>query len=234
MLDLDGDGLLALWNGVEPERAAEYDLWHSREHVSERISVPGMYGARRYVRIDGPLPEYLTLYPMRDLEVLKSPSYLRLLNHPTDWSRAMRPSLCAFMRLCCHRVLTVGGGAGSALAACMVEDDVDLRSGALHECLERLVRQDAFTALHVIENDASIPGIPFSVGGDAPAFPRAGAILFESYDEKALAAQTPQACDELRRVGLHNLTASLTCYRLAYSIDRASLNRVVAVGPPSA
>ena len=53
MLDFAGNGMLALWNGVDPARRDEYDLWHTREHVPERVAVPGMLGARRCVRLDG-------------------------------------------------------------------------------------------------------------------------------------------------------------------------------------
>ncbi|MEO3999351.1 hypothetical protein [Mesorhizobium sp. CAU 1732] len=232
MVDLNGEGLLALWNGVEPARTAEYNAWHTREHVPERISVPGIHGARRYVRLDGPLPQYLTLYPMQNLDVLQSAPYLRLLDHPTDWSRTMRPSLSDFMRLCCRRVLSLGGGMGSALAAITVGEATDLRADALHALMADLLRHDAFTAIHIIERDGSVPDVPFTVGGGTPEFPRGGAILFEGYDDAALAARLAHACDELARIGLDDPASTLTRYRLAYALDRASLDRVITIGPP--
>ena len=37
---------LALWNDVASGREAEYERWHTFEHVPERVAVPGMRGAR--------------------------------------------------------------------------------------------------------------------------------------------------------------------------------------------
>src|SRR3954453_2827248 len=121
MLDLTGEGVLALWNGVEPSRAHEYNVWHSREHIGERVAVPGMVGARRYVRAQGPLPEHSTLYALDDTAVLKSDPYRALLENPTAWSRAMRPSFRDVMRIACRRLLSVGGGLGGSLAACVTD-----------------------------------------------------------------------------------------------------------------
>lgn len=94
--------LLALWNDVDPALDAAYNEWHAREHVPERLTVPGMAWALRYGRIaDAPMPRYLTLYGLRDVRVLDSPEYRRLLEHPTPASRAMRPALRNLSRWIC-------------------------------------------------------------------------------------------------------------------------------------
>jgi hypothetical protein len=221
MIDLTGDGVLALWNGVEPSRKAEYDAWHTREHVAERISVPGMRGARRYVRLSGPLPEYLTLYALDDTSVLTSEPYRKLLDNPTVWSKSMRPSFRGFMRLACRRVMTLGGGLGGALAAAAI-DETNLP--ALRQAAETLITQPAVTVVHVLARDPDIPDVPFKIGGDTPAFPNAGAILIESYDDNALSAALPAIKGALGRAVIS--AATLTTYRLAYALDRVSLDRI--------
>ena len=85
---LKGHGLLSLWNGVEPGRLGEYNLWHTREHVPERLVIPGMLRARRYHRGEGPLLEFLTLYELESNAVLASAPYRALLETPTSWSRS--------------------------------------------------------------------------------------------------------------------------------------------------
>jgi hypothetical protein len=77
---LRGRGLLSLWNGVDAGRRAEYDLWHTREHVPERLAVPGILRARRYRRGEGPLPEFLTLCELETNAVLASALYRALLD----------------------------------------------------------------------------------------------------------------------------------------------------------
>ena len=82
--------LLALWNDVDPALEADYDDWHAREHVPERLTVPGMAWALRYRWIAGAaMPRYLTLYGLRDPAVLDGEPYQRLLREPTPASRRM-------------------------------------------------------------------------------------------------------------------------------------------------
>ena len=48
-MSLKGTAFLALWNDIAAARDAEYNLWHTREHVPERLSVPGILTGKRYV-----------------------------------------------------------------------------------------------------------------------------------------------------------------------------------------
>jgi hypothetical protein len=235
MLDFAGSGMLALWNGVDPARRAEYDLWHTREHVPERLALPGMLGARRYVRPAGtqagPLPQFLTLYAMRDTSVLTSQPYLDLLANPTPWSRSMRPSFRGYMRLCCHRQWSGGGGAGGALAAVLFEDDAASDAAPLRRSLAALLPQPATVAAHLLIRDTSVPEVPFAIGGAALDFPRGGALLVESTDEDGLDACAATLGEELTQAGLGGAIATFTCYRLAYAIDRESRARLAEKAP---
>jgi hypothetical protein len=115
--------LLALWNDVDPTREAEYEDWHAREHVPERLTVPGMCWALRWVRCEGPqagpdAPRYLPLYAMRDAAVVDSDAYHRLLAHPTLASRAMRPALRRVARWICTLDSDDGIGACDRIDGC--------------------------------------------------------------------------------------------------------------------
>ncbi len=101
----EATALLALWNGVDPAHEAEYNRWHAQEHVPERLTVPGMQWARRYVALWPQTgPRYLTLYGLRDARVLEEDAYQRLLREPTPWSARMRPRLCDLSRWVCALV----------------------------------------------------------------------------------------------------------------------------------
>ena len=231
MIDIEGGAVLALWNGAEASRRHEYNVWHTREHVPERISVPGMTGARRYVRSSGPLPEYLTLYMMDDTGVLRSEPYRKLLDNPTEWSRSMRPSFRGFLRLCSLRLMSLGGGLGGCLAAIIVDDAFDLHAPAVRAELDTLLQTDAIVAAHVLERDRDVPDVPFQIGGERPDFPNAGAILLEGYDLADLTASLPCISASLARLGLAT-DKTLTLYTLAYALDRASLDRIVTRSMP--
>lgn len=118
-----GGGFLALWNGLrDPERQAEYETWHAFEHVPERVGSPGFLWARRYRAFDASTglgasaphpaspasPSYFTLYALEAIQALLTPRYQALLDHPSDWSAAMRGQLTDFLREPCMTVAAHG------------------------------------------------------------------------------------------------------------------------------
>ena len=50
-MPLQGQGVLAIWHTITPEGEAEYWRWHDREHIPERLSIPGFLRLRRYVAL---------------------------------------------------------------------------------------------------------------------------------------------------------------------------------------
>lgn len=115
-MPLAGRAFLALWNDIARAREAEYDTWHTREHVPERVAVTGFAGARRYVNRGRATHRYFTLYEVADLAVFEHPEYADLTQHPTPWSAAMRPDFANFLRATCAVVDSRGEGIGGALA----------------------------------------------------------------------------------------------------------------------
>lgn len=104
---------LALWNGVLPERAGEYEAWHSLEHMPERLGSPGFTAASRYRAEEG--GDYFTLYEFDSLAVLDTPAYAALVDKPTAWSTRMRPTLTGFSRMPCDTLFAQRSGKGGAL-----------------------------------------------------------------------------------------------------------------------
>jgi hypothetical protein len=118
---LTGRAFLALFNDFDPARDDEYNAWHSREHVPQRLAVPGIARARRYVGRAEPRFTYFTLYEMASAATLQSQPYLDLLANPTPWSAAMRPSFRQFLRIPCRTLASAGEGMGGALAVLVCE-----------------------------------------------------------------------------------------------------------------
>lgn len=231
---LKGHGLLSLWNGVEPGRLGEYNLWHTREHVPERLVIPGMLRARRYHRGEGPLLEFLTLYELESNAVLASAPYRALLETPTSWSRSMRPSFRGFFRVGHLAVLSRGGGVGSALMATTFAD-ASAPERAWEEIVERVLRETAATAIHVLKKDPAVAPVPFSVppGGGA-SFADGGAIMVECHDRTRLASVAAALDPMLGGQGLAQGRAGWTIYDLAYLLDRDELRDVMTLSRPEA
>ena len=70
-------GLLLVMIEVEPAHEADFNRWYNEEHVPERLSVPGILNARRFVAIEGE-PKYLALYDLESPDVLQSEAYTKL------------------------------------------------------------------------------------------------------------------------------------------------------------
>ena len=227
-----GEGLLALWNGFDPGRRAEYDLWHTREHLPERLAVPGFVAARRYSGGDGPLPAWLTLYEVEAPTILMSEPYLRLLGNPTAWSRGMRGSFRDFLRLGCRVVLSRGGGTGGALLATTFAA-ADLPAGP-DGCaaLATLLTLPAVTAVHLAVVDPDIAAVPFAAGARWPGQKADGALFVEGYDRAALSAACSDIATVAAGVGLVPDQPNWTSYALAYALDRVDLPAVVGYVRP--
>jgi hypothetical protein len=161
---------LALWNDVERGREPEYDEWHTREHVPERVSSPGFRAGRRYVNRHHPLHRYFTLYEVEDLGSFRSAHYRDLLDNPTAWSASMRPAFRNFLRVPCMLEHAEGYGLGAALAV------LRITSAAARDCSDvivTLVRSRGVVAArlgrHVMDTPAPAwRGAAPDPGTDAP------------------------------------------------------------------
>ena len=130
---LQGTAFLALWNDVAPGHEREYDAWHTREHIPERVAVPGILAGRRYAAShDEGMQRWFTLYELADVAVLDSAAYRQLVREPTPWSQAMRPHLRRFLRAACTTRMSRGTGIGGALVTVRCRDPLD--AGSVRDC----------------------------------------------------------------------------------------------------
>ena len=85
---MHNDGILAIWHDVGGAIGDDYERWYFREHLPERVGVPGFLAGRRYEAVSG-APRFLTYYEGESPEVFVSKPYLDRLNDPTPWSTAV-------------------------------------------------------------------------------------------------------------------------------------------------
>ncbi len=108
-----GRGAVALWYDVPPEARAEWEDWHTHEHIPERVSIPGFLRGSRWV---GEGNAYFGLYEVARLAVLTGAPYMERLNHPTPWSQKMMPHHHRMVRSLCKVRASAGGGLAGVLA----------------------------------------------------------------------------------------------------------------------
>ncbi len=92
MVKLKGTGMLAVWSEVPPEHEEEFNEWYNQEHISERLSVPGVLSAARYEAVKSG-PKHLAVYELEHPSVMQSSEYVTLKNNPTKWSKRMSPDV---------------------------------------------------------------------------------------------------------------------------------------------
>jgi hypothetical protein len=107
-------GVVALWNDVRADALADYYEWHNREHMHERVGIPGFRLGRRFVAIDAQ-PRFLTLYDTDGAQVLTGEEYLRRLDNPTPWTRRAIAAFLNTTRSLCTVAFSVGGGEGGLI-----------------------------------------------------------------------------------------------------------------------
>ena len=112
-MPLKGKGVLMFWNGVSGGDD-EFLEWHVKEHIPERVGLPGFERGRRYVAMDGE-PAYCNFYEVRDPLVLFSDVYIARLNDPTPWTKAVVSTFVDTMRTICDVTFSGGIGAGAYL-----------------------------------------------------------------------------------------------------------------------
>ena len=172
-----GRAAVAMWWDVAPEVRAEWEHWHSTEHMAERLAIPGFLRGTRWVARSGE-PSYFVLYEVAELATITSGAYLDRLNNPTPWSRKMMPHHRNMVRSLCTVRAGWGGGVPQALATVRFSRTPNL---------PQLPQGQGLTSAHLLESQA-MPATQTAEqkirGGDATAD---WVLLVGGYDADALA-----------------------------------------------
>jgi hypothetical protein len=150
-----GQGLLAIWNGISDAPGAELEFvrWHIREHIPERVGLPGFLRGRRYVALKGH-PKYFNFYETESVRTLESPAYLARLNDPTPWTKAVVKEFRDTSRTLCNVVLSRGAGEGAVILTIQVggvADDAAFATAMTRTLIGEVQPMDGITAVHLVK-----------------------------------------------------------------------------------
>jgi hypothetical protein len=169
-----GNAAVAMWWDVAPEMRAEWEDWHSSEHMPERLAIPGFLRGTRWAAISRE-PSYFVLYEVTGLDTITGGAYLERLNHPTPWSRKMMPHHRNMVRSLCLVREGYGGGIPTVMATVRLSGSIQLPRGK------------GLTSAHLLESQP-MPAQTTEQkirGGDASAD---WVLLVGGYDAQAVAA----------------------------------------------
>ncbi|WP_322047238.1 DUF4286 family protein [Paraburkholderia sp. J67] len=227
---LSGSAFLALWNDVDADVEADYERWHTIEHVPERVGIPGFLAGRRY-RSDGAdaasQARYFTLYEVWDASVFESAAYRDVIDHPTPWSATMRPRLRNVMRATCEAAGSLAGqGAHSVVG------DANAIACARFFCAPHAAPQiqpllnacASLTGIRAVYLGATHDSVPQAFQQWSKGAAPSHVLLIEGDDEAVLRAAR---ADIARAIATHapsSEPATIDIYTLAFRIEHAQVD----------
>lgn len=206
---MPADAAVAIWCDVAPEIRAEFDDWHTREHMPERLAIPGFLRGSRWVSAEGG-SGYFMLYEAQSEATITSGPYLDRLNDPTPWSRKMMPHHRNMVRSLCRVEARFGAGLGPALLTVRFSPAAE----DVPKLLAGVPSRKGLVAARLLRNIAR-PDAPQTTeqkirGGDAAAD---WIVLICGYSADAVASFAVRELNDLR-----GAVAGL--YRLAYVLTK--------------
>ena len=160
-MSLRGQGVVAIWNGIREEGRANFYEWHNREHMPERVGIPGFLAGRRWQAIEG-RPEFFTLYETASPSVLDGVDYLARLNSPTEWTRRSVPFFTDIARSLCRVEFSRAIADGGWLQTWRYDVSSQARPGhvnGLRPRLEAMLALPGVVGVHLCAADAAASSI---------------------------------------------------------------------------
>ena len=220
-MSLRGSAFLAIWHDIEAHGELEYNDWHTREHMPERVSVPGFLVGRRYVDWSLPLYRYFTLYEGASLGTFNSPPYLARLNAPTAWTNRIQPHFRNMVRAACTTIVSTGRGTGGALLTARVDFTSagrDAFTAAARDIADQVGHRRGVTGVHVGVAEPNVTNVQTAEkelrkGAADAVFD--GVVLVDGFGRRELEDVRVAVAELLsERVGVAR--ASVGVYDLAY------------------
>jgi hypothetical protein len=156
-MPLRGQSAVVIWSDMADPAA--HDLWHSREHLPERVAIPGFLRARRCVTLVADAPRYFVLYELKDAAILTSPAYLARLNQPTPWTAKTMESVRALSRTLCGVAASHGDGVGAHLMAIRLTPQASRTQELqtrLDDLLPKLAQQPGLVGAHLLQREQAV------------------------------------------------------------------------------
>lgn len=202
---LGGAGVL-IWNDIAPEGREAFYAWHDKEHVPERLAIPGFRRGRRYA-CPGHSPEWFTMYEADDLAVLTSPAYLERLNAPTPATRSTVAHFRRTSRAVCRVACTLGSSSGGYMLTLRLsgqrEQDAALRAWLANDAFARAMARTSIVACHLYAADDAASYVRTTEARDRAFDVPAWVVLVEATTaDAAHAARAIVASSELAALGI--------------------------------
>jgi hypothetical protein len=214
-------GCLAIWVDINEADETDYVHWLTRDHMPERIAVPGILTARYYRSVTATRRHFMIIYETEHDGVLSSAPYIERLNNPTEWTRRIMPKLQNVVRGVVSLTASDGvAGIGGIATAMRVDSDVPdlLDTDKAADIVARASKCERISRVSAYAIDAGATSLmtnekKMRAGADH-AFRHFGMV--QGADERA----TAQAMQQLTAAINGTNGVFLHSYYLAHSLDQ--------------
>ena len=162
-MPLHGKGMLITLTQVAARDERDFNEWYNREHIDERVNLPGFRRARRYVAVRA-TPKYVATYECDTVADLATPGYLRLLANQTPWTKSVMARFTHFQRLTLRIQVDQTHGVGGGLAAVRFVPDPRRRKALVEwlsvQTFPKLIRRPGMIGACAGENDLEVAHAP--------------------------------------------------------------------------
>lgn len=156
---LQGKAALFVWKNYIGDDEDAFNEWYIREHVPERVGIPGFLRGRRYEAVSG-TRKYAAFYETVDAEVLVSDTYMHFTRQPDANTRHFISRFGDGVRSVMDTVASAGAGAGAAasfLAFGVAEGrEAELVDWAAGTLLPGLVKAQGVVGAHLLATNPEI------------------------------------------------------------------------------
>ena len=154
-----GKGVLLNWGGVLPKHDLDYNLWHSLEHMPERMTVKGFLRAFRCVGLKGTNDndKYFMMYDVKNKDILSSKQYLNKLNNPTDWTSKILSKYVYPSRAICEVIKTTSltnGLSGFFVTIRYLSQNNDIEN--FYNISNEVMSENGIFSIHCFQSDKEI------------------------------------------------------------------------------
>ncbi|PJM90671.1 DUF4286 family protein [Achromobacter ruhlandii] len=152
-------GMLFVACDVDPAFETDFNRWYDREHVEERVRIPGfLSGARYFSRSGG--RKYLGLYRTESLGAFTTADYRAAFERQTPWSVANLDRMRHPMRRVCAVQAVTGFGSGSHIAVLplVFGGDAGALAARAADTGAALAQVDGFVQSYLLAPDAALSG----------------------------------------------------------------------------
>ncbi len=215
-----GKAAMILAFDIAPEGTAELDDWYTREHLPERLSIPGFLRGTRWTALSDS-PRYFAMYEVKEIGTLATQAYVDRLNNPTPWTTRMMAHFRSMTRGFCSVTASAGVGIGQAGLLIRFKpvagSEAALRTWLTRDVLPELPAKPGLTSAHLFESALTpAPTNEQRIRGQDAAVD--WVLLVTGYSAEGVASLSTGALSvpRLEQAGAAGIAAGT--YQLAYSL----------------